>query len=275
MRLHNKVAIVTGGASGIGLAIAEAFADEGARVAIFDINNDALQMAAAAVRARGSEAFTSIVDVTSSDNVARGFAEVLKAFNTVDILVNNAGIFRSDAAGVEDRGRHLDMLTTPGPKSSLCITSKMNDHDWKRSIDVNLTGTFYCTREALKIMEQKKSGKIINVSSQAGISAIAAHAPNYSAAKAGIVGLTRSVAHEVAGSGISVNCIAPGYITSPTFEHGLDLMGADRRKRLQQIIPTGRFGATDEVADLAVYLAGDKASYVIGQVISINGGVVI
>ena len=124
-------------------------------------------------------------------------------------------------------------------------------------------------------MEQKKSGKIINVSSQAGISAIAAHAPNYSAAKAGIVGLTRSVAHEVAGSGISVNCIAPGYITSPTFEHGLDLMGADRRKRLQQIIPTGRFGATDEVADLAVYLAGDKASYVIGQVISINGGVVI
>lgn len=275
MRLANKVAVVTGGASGIGLAIAEAFAREGAKIAIFDINSQALEDASKKIKECGPDVLTCLVDVTSTKQVKRGFDSVLKNFGTIDVLVNNAGVFRTDSEGFEDRGRHLDMLTTTMPKSSLSITSKMNDEEWKRSIDVNLNGTFYCTREALKVMEEEKSGKIINISSQAGISAIAAHSPNYSAAKAGIVGFTKSVAHEVAGAGISVNCIAPGYITSPPFEKGVEMMGEERRKRLYQIIPAGRFGTTDEIADLAVYLAGDKASYMVGQVFSLNGGVVI
>lgn len=275
MRLNGKVAIVTGGASGIGLAIVEAFVREGSKVAIFDIDADALECAANTLSKHSADVITCNVDVTSSDEVRQGFAEVVRALGPVDVLVNNAGIFRTDAAGLNDRGRHLDMLTTPGAKTSLCITSNMSDEDWARMIDVNLTGTFYCTREALKIMEPLRRGKIINVASTAGISAIAAHAPNYSAAKAGIVGFSRSVAHEVAGSGISVNCIAPGYIASPPFEKGMEMMGEERRERLFQIVPAGRLGTVDEVADLAVYLAGDQAAYMVGQVISINGGVVI
>lgn len=275
MRLKDKVAVVTGGASGIGLAICEKFINEGARIAIFDNNAIALADVAKRLRDGGADIVTSIVDVTSSESVRQGFAAALAAYGTIDILVNNAGIFRTDESGFYDRGRHLDMMTLPGPKASLSITSKMSDQDWDHMINVNLTGTFYCTREALRVMEKNRSGRIINVSSTAGISAIAAHAPNYSAAKGGIVAFTKSVAHEVAGAGISVNCIAPGYITSPPFEKGVDMMGDDRRERLFQIIPAGRFGKTEEVADLALYLAGDAAAYMVGQIVSINGGVVI
>jgi 3-oxoacyl-[acyl-carrier protein] reductase len=275
MRLKDKVAVVTGGASGIGLAISKKFSSEGARIVIFDINAAALEKAANKLRDGGATVLWKVVDVTSSENVRQGFEAVLGAYGTVDILVNNAGIFRTDRSGFCDRGRHLDMLTKPGPKDSLRITSKMSDHDWDDMIAVNLTGTFYCTREALRVMEKNRAGRIINVSSTAGISAIAAHAPNYSAAKGGIVAFTKSVAHEVAGAGISVNCIAPGYIATPPFEKGVDMMGESRRERMYQIIPAGRFGKTEEVADLALYLAGDAAAYMVGQVVSINGGVVI
>ncbi len=196
-------------------------------------------------------------------------------FGTVDILVNCAGIIRMDEAGVQDRVKHLDMLTLPGKKTSLQVTSQMSDEEWLRNLDVNLNGTFYCIREALKIMEAREYGKVINLASQAGISAIAAHSPHYTAAKSAIVGLTRSVAHEVAPAGISVNCIAPGYVTSPPFEKGVEKMGAERLARLMQIIPAGRFGTPEEIGALALYLAGDDASYMIGQVLSPNGGVVI
>ncbi|WP_321822619.1 MULTISPECIES: 3-oxoacyl-ACP reductase family protein [unclassified Burkholderia] len=275
MKLHNKVAIVTGGASGIGRAIVEAYVDEGAKVAIFDVSNDAMICAAEEIRTRGGTVMPVCADVTSSESVRNAFKRVVEEFGTIDILVNNAGIFRTDESGFDDRARHLDMLTTPGPKVSLGITSNLSDEDWDHMLRVNLTGTFYCTREALRIMEKKNCGRIINMASTAGISAIAAHAPNYSAAKGGIVAFTKSVAHEVAGAGIAVNCIAPGYITSPPFEKGVNMMGEERRQRLYQIIPAGRFGKTDEVADLAVYLAGEKAAYMVGQILSINGGVVI
>lgn len=275
MKLANKVAVVTGGASGIGRAIVDAFVEEGAKVAILDIDTIGMAKAADEFLKRGATVMVAQMDVTSSEDVRQAFEQIIEKFGTIDILVNNAGIFRTDAAGFEDRGRHLDMLTTPGPKDSLSITSHMSDQDWDRMLRVNLTGTFYCTRQALRIMEVNKSGRIINIASTAGISAIAAHAPNYSAAKGGIVAFTKSVAHEVAGAGISVNCIAPGYITSPPFERGVNLMGDDRRQRLYQIIPAGRLGTPEEVADLAVYLAGDKAAYMVGQIVSINGGVVI
>lgn len=275
VKLINKVAIVTGGASGIGLAIARAFAAEGAKIALFDHNASALQEAAGNLRDEGVDVTTSVVDVTSSRDVKKGFEAVLQVFGTVDILVNCAGIIRMDPAGIVDRVRHLDMLTTPGPKESLRVTSRMSDEEWLRNLDVNLNGTFYCIREALRIMEEKHSGKIINMASQAGISAIAAHSPHYSAAKAAVVGLTKSVAHEVAPAGIAVNCIAPGYVTSPPFKKGVEGMGEERRARLMQIIPAGRFAEPEEIGALALYLASDDASYLIGQVVSPNGGVVI
>lgn len=275
MKLHDKVAIITGGASGIGLAIAHSFAAEGAKVVILDLSESAMRTSADEVSRGGAEVMTLRTDVASSSNVRSSFEAVVSKYGTVDILVNNAGIFRSDERGFSDRGRHLDMITTPQPKTSLRITSTMSDDEWEQMIRVDLTGVFYCTREALKIMEQKNYGRIINIASIAGISAIASHAPNYSAAKGGVVAFTKSVAHEVAGSGITVNCIAPGYVTSPPFEQGLEMMGDERRRRLLQIIPAGRVGDPDDVAHLAVYLASDLSSYMVGQIVSCNGGVVI
>lgn len=275
MKLKNKVAVVTGGASGIGFAIARAFAAEGAKIALFDLNPDALEAAADNLKSEGVAVMTEVVNVTNSSDIKKAFGSVERGFGTVDILVNCAGIIRMDEAGVADRIRHLDMLTTPGPKDSLRVTSQMSDDEWLRNLDVNLNGTFYCIREALRIMEERRSGKIINMASQAGISAIAAHSPHYTAAKAAIVGLTRSVAHEVAPAGIAVNCIAPGYVTSPPFKKGVEKMGEERRARLMQIIPAGRFAEPEEIGALAVYLASEDASYMIGQIISPNGGVVI
>lgn len=275
MKLNKKIAIVTGGASGIGLAIAHAFADEGAKVVLFDLNEEALKEATRDFKSKGVDVMTLVVNVTSSTNVREAFEEVIETLGTVDILVNSAGIIRMDDAGLKDRIKHLDMLTTPGPKDSLRVTSQMSDKEWLGNLDVNLNGTFYCIREALKIMEVKKSGKIINMASQAGISAIAAHSPHYSTGKAAIVGLTKSVAHEVAPAGISVNCIAPGYVTSPPFMKGVERMGKERLARLMQIIPAGRFAKPEEIGALALFLASDDASYMIGQVVSPNGGVVI
>jgi Dehydrogenases with different specificities (related to short-chain alcohol dehydrogenases) len=275
MKLEHKVAVVTGGASGIGLAIAQAFAAEGAKLALFDLNKDALEKATSDLRAQGTKAISCVVNITASAEVRKGFQSVLDTFGTIDILVNSAGIIRMDDAGVKDRVKHLDMLTTPGPKTSLRVTSQMSDEEWLRNLDVNLNGTFYCMREALRTMEEKGSGKIINMASQAGISAIAAHSPHYTAAKAAIVGLTKSVAHEVAPAGIAVNCIAPGYVTSPPFQRGVEKMGEERLARMMQIIPAGRFARPEEIGAIAAFLASDDASYMIGQVVSPNGGVVI
>ncbi len=274
-KIDGKVAVITGGASGIGLAIAQTFAAGGAALALFDRNAEALASAAADLKDAGARVMTAVVDVTDSASVKQGFADVVNTFGTVDILVNSAGIIRMDEDGVRDRVKHLDMLTTPGPKQSLRVTSQMTDKEWLGNLDVNLNGTFYCLREALKIMEENQSGRIINMASQAGISAIAAHSPHYTAAKAAIVGLTKCVAHEVAPAGITVNCIAPGYVTSPPFLKGVERMGDERRARLMQIIPAGRFAAPEEIGAIALFLASDDASYMIGQVVSPNGGVVI
>lgn len=275
MKLEDKVAVVTGGASGIGFAIAEALAAEGAKIALFDLNESGLQEASESLRGRGVEVMTHKMNITKSSEVGEGFKAVVASFGKVDILVNSAGIIRMDQAGVQDRIKHLDMLTTPGPKDSLRVTSQMSDDEWLNNLNVNLNGTFFCMREALKYMEEQRSGRIINMASQAGISAIAAHSPHYSAAKAAIVGLTKSVAHEVAPAGITVNCIAPGYVTSPPFQKGVESMGEERRARLMQIIPAGRFAEPREIGALALFLASDDASYMIGQVVSPNGGVVI
>lgn len=276
MKLKNRIALVTGGGAGLGRGIALAFAREGAKVAICGRNEERLQKVKNEIEEIGGEALAIKADVSSSKQVKEMFAKVLDKFNTLDVLVNNAGIFRSDDAGVKDRIKHLDLLTTPVPRHSLQITRNMSDENWQKMFDINVNGVFYCTREALKIMEDKRYGKIINIGSIAGISAISSHSPNYSAAKGAVVAFTRSVAHEVAGAGICVNCIAPGYIETEPFMRGLNSMEPEVRNRfLMQLIPVGRIGKIEENAALAVYLASDDGNYMIGQIISPNGGLVM
>lgn len=275
MKLANKVALVTGGTRGLGKGIALAFAKEGAKVAICDIKDNDFPAVIEAIENLGSEGMAVKADVSSSSDVAKMFAEIINKFGTLDILVNNAGIFRSHDAGVKDRMRHLDLITQPGPKYSLGITKNLSDEEWDLMIKVNLNGVFYCTREALKIMEDKDYGRIINISSIAGISGMSSHSPNYSASKGGVVAFTKAVAHEVAGAGICVNCMAPGYIDTDEFMRGINQMSPERRARLMQIIPRDRIGSVEDYASLAVFLASKEADYMVGQIISPNGGLFI
>lgn len=275
MKLRDKVALITGGNSGLGRGIALAYAREGARVAVSGRNEERLKKVVQEIEKLGAEVLGIKADVSSSKDVQRMFSEILGRFGTLDILVNNAGIFRSDPKGVKDRMNHLDLVTTPIPRHSLQITRHLSDEDWQRMFEVNVNGVFYCTREALKIMENKGFGKIINIASISGISAISAHSPNYSAAKGAVVAFTRSVAYEVAGAGVCVNCIAPGYINTDEFMRGIDQMTPERRARFMQLMPVGRIGKIEEYASLAVYLASDDANYMVGQIISPNGGLVI
>jgi 3-oxoacyl-[acyl-carrier protein] reductase len=275
MSLKDRVAIVTGGTAGIGRGIALALAGQGARVAVCGRNQERLDQVVEALEALQPGAVGLRCDVSSSAQVRDAFGMVLNRFDTLDILVNNAGIFRSHEAGVQDRMRHLDLVTTPGRKRSLGITRNMSDEEWETMIAADLTSVFYCTRDALRVMEDKGYGRIINIASIAGISGASSHSPNYSAAKAGVVGFTRAVAHEVAGAGVCVNCIAPGYIGTEPFLHGIETMGPERAGRLMQLVPAGRLGTVAEIASLAAWLASEDAGYMVGQVISPNGGLVI
>lgn len=266
---------MTGGAGGLGKGIALAFAKDGAKVAICDIKENQLEQTVKEIEALGTEALGVKVDITSSQQVKDMFAKIIEKFGTLNILVNNAGIFRSDKAGVEDRKKHLDLVILPRPPQSLEITKKMSDEEWEKVFEVNVHGLFYCTCEALKIMEDKRYGRIINISSIAGISGISAHSPNYSASKGAAVAFTRSVGFEVAGAGISVNCIAPGYVETEEFMRGINSWDPETRARFMQLMPTRRVGKIEEYTSLAVYLATEEAGYLIGQVISPNGGLVI
>jgi len=275
MKLKNQVALVTGGTRGLGRGIALAYAKEGAKVAICDIRDNDFPEILEAIKSQGSEGLAVKADVSNSADVKRMFEEVVNKFGTLDILVNNAGVFRSHDAGVRDRMNHLDLITKPGPKYSLGITKNLTDEEWDKMIKVNLNGVFYCTREALKIMEDKKYGRIINIASIAGISGMSSHSPNYSAAKGGVVAFTKAVAHEVAGAGICVNCMAPGYIDTDEFMRGINQMDPERKARFMQIIAKGRVGKIEEYAALAVFLASKEADYMVGQIISPNGGLYI
>lgn len=275
MKLKDKVALVTGGTRGLGKGIALAYAKEGAKVVICDIREDYFTEVIKEIESFGNDGMAIKTDVSISSEVKNLFQKIVDKYGTIDILVNNAGIWRSDEAGVKDRKKHLDLITTPGPRYSLGITKNMSDEEWEKMIKVNLNGVFYCTREALKIMEEKGSGKIINIASIAGIAAISSHSPNYSATKGGVVAYTKAVAHEVAGAGICVNCIAPGYIETEEFMRGIKQMSPERHARLMQIIPNGRIGKIAEYSSLAVYLASEDSNYMIGQILSPNGGIVI
>ena len=273
-RLDGKVALVTGGASGIGRSICLNFAKEGATIVCNDIAVDAAQKVLDAC-SQAKQGLAVKADVAKSRQVAAMFERIKKQYGRVDVLVNNAGIGLDNPVVRARFNRVLEKqqaeIAKGGKiKTSLEATQNLTDEDWDRMLGVHLNGTFYCTREALKLMEKQGSGKIVNIASICGMTGCAG-APHYSAAKAGIMGFTRSVAREVIVRGVHVNAIAPGYIDTPMTEAVSDAV----RHALELATPAGRFGSPQDIANLAIYLASEESNFVVGQVMSPNGGYVI
>lgn len=270
-RLKGKVALITGGARGLGASIAKHFSNEGAKIILCDINTD---LANKMAKELGGKAY--YIDVSNSQNVEETFSKIKSDFNQLDILVNNAGI-----NGFENRQNLLDerikvnnlqskeFSETGKIKSHFDVTVNLNDEDWHKMIGIHLNGTFFCTREALKIMNNQESGSIINMGSVLGTTG-GPSSPHYSAAKAGILGFTRATARELASRNIRVNAIAPGYIDTEMTTH----LG-DVKKIVMSATPMKRFGDVEDIAWAAVYLGSDESKFVTGQTISPNGGFVM
>ncbi len=273
-RLDGKIALVTGGASGIGRAICLTFAGEGATVICNDINLDAAQGVLAEC-GQPKQGLAVKADVSKSRQVASMFDRIKKRFSSLNILVNNAGI-GLDSPQLQKRFNRVfekqqqEIASEGRVKTALEATQNLTDDEWRRMLAIHLDGTFYCTRESLKIMEKEGQGKVINIASICGMTGCAG-APHYSAAKAGIMGFTRAVAREVIVRGINVNAIAPGYIDTPMTQ----TISNTVRKGIALATPIGRFGEPQDIANLAVYLASEESNFVVGQVISPNGGYVI
>ncbi|MFN8640526.1 MAG: SDR family NAD(P)-dependent oxidoreductase [Candidatus Binatia bacterium] len=215
MQLADQVALVTGAGSGIGRAIAAALAREGARVAVNDIREDAAQETVAAIAADGGRAMAVPADVADGRAALKMFTRFLTVWNTLDLVVNNAGVaFIAPHVAESFAALAAEVRAGGPPTTPLSATATLEDGLWRRTLAVHLDGTFHCTREALKVMEVRRRGKIINMASVAGTAGLAG-APDYSAAKGGIIAFTKSVAREVAHLGIQVNAIAPGFVDTP------------------------------------------------------------
>lgn len=274
MRLKDKVALVTGGGGGLGKGIAIALAREGAHVVVCDVDTAALRAAEQVILACGAPCLALQCDVSSSTDVDRMFGEIVTRCGTVHVLVNNAALVPARPDDEARRRSHYAYLTMPVPRRSLQFTSSLSDAEWHRYWGVNVHGVFYCTRAALRLMEPRREGKIINIASIAGMSAFSAHSPHYSATKGAVIAFTRAVAAEVAGANIFVNAIAPGGVLTPDLIAYQQRSSDEDRARLNQLIPLGRLGTVEEYASLAVYLAAD-GHYLVGQIVSPNGGLVI
>ena len=247
MLLDGKTALVTGASRGIGRAIALCLAAEGARVAInYAGNVKAAEEVKAAVEAAGGAAILCQADISDSAAVEAMVADVVKEFGTIDILVNNAGITRDT------------------------LLMRMKDEDFAKVLDTNLKGVFYCTKAVAKLMMKKRSGRIVNMASVIGLVGNAGQA-NYAAAKAGVIGFSKSVAKELASRGITVNVVAPGFIGT---DMTADLPETVKEKALADI-PLGKMGEPEDVANAVLFLASDQASYITGQVVNVDGGMVM
>jgi 3-oxoacyl-[acyl-carrier protein] reductase len=249
-------------------------AREGADIVICARSPDTLKQAEAEIRSEGARCLSVKCDVSSAESVAGLFKETLASFGTLDILVNNAALVQTGERNEAMRTKWYRLMTTPVRKESLGATKDFADDEWHKYWGVNVHGVFYCTREALRIMEPKRSGKIINIASIAGIGGFSAFHPAYCATKGAVLAFTRSVAVEVAGANIFVNAIAAGGVLTPPMEAYLAGAPEETRNSIHQLIPLGRLGRPEEYASLAVYLASDE-HYLVGQTISPNGGMIL
>jgi 3-oxoacyl-[acyl-carrier protein] reductase len=241
--LKDKVALVTGASQGIGRATSLALAEAGAKVAIAARNTEKLASLAVEVAAAGGEAFSVPMDVADPAQVKTGFQQLLAKFGKLDILVNNAAITRDTLA------------------------LRMKLEDWDAVLRTNLTGAHLCIQQALGAMLKQRAGRIINITSVVAETGNAGQA-NYVASKAGLIGLTRAIAVEVASRSITVNAIAPGFIATPM----TDPLSQEIKDKMKSMIPLGRFGTDRDVAAAIVFLASDEAGYITGQVLDVNGG---
>ena len=244
--LNNKIAIVTGASQGIGKIIAFELAKSGAHVACISRNKKAIESIVEEITINGGKASSFPCDISDSDTLSEIITEIIKENSRIDILVNNAGI----------------------TKDSLLM--RMSIEQWDDVINTNLKGAFHCTKAVVRYMMKNKFGRIINITSIVGLTGNAGQA-NYAASKAGLIGMTKSIAKEVASRGITANCIAPGWIeTSMT-----DKLSGEVKNEFLSHIPVGRIGSPDDIANAVIFLASDEAGYITGQTITVDGGRII
>jgi NAD(P)-dependent dehydrogenase (short-subunit alcohol dehydrogenase family) len=246
MRLEGKVSIVTGAARGIGVAIAEAFAREGARVAAVDLDGPGAEAVAKTLVGRGADALALGADVTRATEVGRAVHAVAARWGRVDVLVNNAGGF-----------------------ATIRLTEEISEDEWAAILASNLTSVFLCSKAVLPIMKRQRYGRIVNLASVVARGGAVRVTSHYAAAKAGVVGFTRHLALEVAAHGITVNAVAPG--TTAT-ERVLKARTPEETQRVAEAIPARRLGEPAEIADAIVFLASDEAAFINGATLDVNGG---
>ncbi len=246
MRLKDRTAVVTGGARGIGKSIALLFAQEGADIVVCDVNIAEAQKTSSEIEALGRKSMALEMDVTNFAKVEEGINKILDKFGKVDILVNNAGITKDN------------------------LLLRMSDTEWDAVLGVNLKGAFNCTKAASKVMIKQRRGKIVNIASIIGIIGNPGQA-NYSASKAGIIALTKTAAKELASRNINVNAVAPGFIQTDMTAK----LPEEVKKKMLEAIPLAKLGTPEDVANVCLFLASDESSYITGQTITIDGGMVM
>ncbi len=244
LKLAGKVALITGAAQGIGKAVALLLARNGADIVVSDINLEKAEETAREIEAIGVKAMAVKVNVASLDDVEHMTGAILEKFGKIDILVNNAGITRDK------------------------LILRMTEEDWNAVLDVNLKGTFHCTKTVVRHMARQRSGKIVSIASVVGEMGNAGQV-NYAASKAGVIGLTKTIAREFAQRGINVNAIAPGYIETPMTE-GLP---EKVKEELMRLIPMERLGKPEDIAEAVLFLVSEESNYITGHVLKVNGGI--
>ncbi len=246
MQLEGQVALVTGSGRGIGRAIALALAEHGANVVVNDVMAESAQQVAAEIEARGVAAMSAVADITSEDEVKAMVTAVMDRFGQIDILVNNAGITQDN------------------------LLMRMSEEQWDAVLTVNLKGAFLCTKAVARPMVKARRGRIINIASVVGLTGNVGQA-NYSSSKGGLIALTKSTAQELGSRGITCNAVAPGFIETEMTARLSD----EARQQMLGRIPLGRPGQPEDVAAAVVFLAGPEAAYITGQVLTVDGGMVM